>query len=136
MSIPERPVSDSPGPPWAAGTETRTHELFPTLNEAQLNVLRSAGTEQRFSDGEWLWQVGNRGTPLYAVLAGAIDVVRRDVHGDTVVATFLPGQFTGETTTMAGRASLVAGRARGNVRAIAVPQERLHELMAVNPELG
>ncbi|HEV7393988.1 MAG TPA: FAD-dependent oxidoreductase, partial [Burkholderiales bacterium] len=100
------------------------------------NVLRSAGTEQHFSHGEWLWQVGNRGTPLYAVLEGAIDVVRRDVHGDTVVATFLPGQFTGETTTMAGRASLVSGRARGDVRAIAVPQERLHELMAVNPELG
>jgi thioredoxin reductase (NADPH) len=136
MSIPERPPSDSAPPPWAAGTETRTHELFPTLNEAQLNVLRGAGTERRFSHGEWIWQVGNRGTPLYAVLEGAIDAVRRDVHGDTVVATFLPGQFTGETTTMAGRASLVAGRARGNVRAIAVPQERLHELMAVNPELG
>ncbi|MDB5922701.1 MAG: trxB 1 [Betaproteobacteria bacterium] len=136
MSIPERPPYDSAPPPWAAGTETRTHELFPKLNEAQLNVLRSAGTEQRFSHGEWLWQVGNRGTPLYAVLEGAIDAVRRDVHGDTVVATFLPGQFTGETTTMAGRASLVSGRARGDLRAIAVPQERLRELMAVNPELG
>jgi thioredoxin reductase (NADPH) len=37
---------------------------------------------------------------------------------------------------MAHRAALVAGRARGEVRAIAVPQENLREVMAVHPELG
>jgi thioredoxin reductase (NADPH) len=136
VSSSQRPLDDSAPPPWAAGTETRSHELFPTLTATQLDILRRAGTEQRFADGEWLWQVGNRGTPLYAVLDGYIEAVRRDVHGESVIATFHRGQFTGETTTMAGRASLVAGRARGNLRAIAVPQERLHELMAVNPELG
>jgi thioredoxin reductase (NADPH) len=37
---------------------------------------------------------------------------------------------------MAGRAALLAGRARGTVRAIAVAQSRLREIMAINPELG
>jgi thioredoxin reductase (NADPH) len=135
MSTPQRPAEDTP-PPWAAGTDTRLHELFPVLTERHFEILRGAGTEKHFSHGEWLWHVGDRGRPLYAVVEGAIEAVWRGVHGDSVVATFLPGQFTGETTMMAGRAALIAGRARGNVRAIAVAQERLREVMAVNPELG
>ena len=136
MSSSTRLPDDSAPPPWAAGTETRSRELFPTLTESQLHVLQRAGTECRFADDDWVWQVGNRSTPLYAVLDGYIEAVRRDIHGDSVVATFHRAQFTGETTTMAGRASHLAGRARGDVRAIAVPQERLRELMSVNAELG
>ena len=135
MNSPQQPAADVP-PPWAAGTDTRLHELYPTLTEAQLEVLRRAGTEARFSDGGWIWQVGDRDRPLYVVLEGAIDVIRRDMHGESVVATFLPRQFSGETTLMSARAALLAGRARGDVRAIAVPQERLRELIAVNPGLG
>jgi thioredoxin reductase (NADPH) len=135
MSSSERPPDEAP-PPWAAGTDTRLHEMFPKLSEVQMERLRQAGTECRFANGEWLWQIGDRGRPLYAVLEGAIDAVRRDIHGEAVVVTFLPGQFTGETTMMAGRAALVAGRAHGDVRAIAVPQERMRDLMAVNPDLG
>jgi thioredoxin reductase (NADPH) len=135
MSTPEQPEDDAP-PPWAAGTDTRLHELFPTLTERQFEILRRAGTEKHFSHGEWLWHVGDRGRPLYAVIEGAIEGVWRGVRGESVVATFLPGMFTGETTMMAGRAALIAGRARGSVRAIAVAQERLREVMAINPDLG
>jgi thioredoxin reductase (NADPH) len=111
-------------------------EMFPTLTQAQMDLLCRVGTEEYFSHGQWLWHVGDRGRPLYAVLEGAIDLVRRDVHGDVVVQTLGPRQFSGETTMMAGRGALVAGRARGEVRAIAVTQEQLREVLAVNPELG
>jgi len=136
VSSAERPEDHGAPPPWAAGTETRDAELFPTLTDAQLEVLRRAGTEEKFADGTWLWQVGDRGVPVYVVLEGAIDVVRRDVYGEDVVTSFGPRQFSGETHTMSGRAALLAGRARGNLRAILVPQERLRELIAVNATLG
>ena len=123
-------------PPWAAGTDTRLHELYPDLTDAQLEIVRRAGTEVRFADGEWLWEIGDRERPLYAVLEGAIEVIRRDLHGESVVATFVPRQFSGETTMMSSRGALLAGRARGDVHAIAVPQAHLRDLMAVNPELG
>src|SRR4051812_32401032 len=118
MSVPPGSSDEAP-PPWAAGTDTRLHELFPVLSDAQLDVLCNAGVEEHFGHGDWIWDVGDRERPLYAVLEGAIDAVRRDVHGDTVVATFMRGQFSGETTMMAHRAALIAGRARGEVRAIA-----------------
>ena len=130
------PLPPDETPPWAAGTDTRLHELYPALTDAQIAMMCEGGVEEYFGHGDWLWHVGDRDRPLYVVLEGAVDAVRRDVRGDTVVATFGPRQFTGETSMMAGRAALIAGRARGATRAIAVPQARLRELMAVNPELG
>jgi thioredoxin reductase (NADPH) len=135
MSTPQKPPSDVP-PPWAAGTDERLHEMYPELSEAHRALMCRGGVEELFADGEWLWEIGDRDRPLYVAVEGAIDVVRRDVHGETIVATYRAGQFSGETSMLAGRAALLAGRARGQVRAIAVPQERLRELMAINPELG
>ena len=135
MATPERPSEDAT-PPWAAGTETRMHELFPTLGDAHMALMRRAGVERRFARGEWLWQVGDRSRPLYVIEDGTVDFVRRDMHGESVVGTVTARQFSGETTMMAGRAALLAGRAHTDVRAIAVPQARLRELMAVNPDLG
>lgn len=136
MSTTERPEDDIAPPPWAAGTETRDRELFPELTDTQLEVMRRSGPEVSFDNGAWLWQVGERGTPVYVVLEGYIEVVRRDAYGEDVVATFRPRQFSGETHTVSGRAALLSGKARGNLRAIAVPQQRLQELIAVNAELG
>src|SRR3954467_11324982 len=119
MSTPALPADDAP-PPWAAGTDTRLHELYPVLNESQLAILCADGVEEHFGDREWLWEVGDRERPLYAVLDGTIEAVRRDVHGDSIVSTFSRGQFTGDTSMMAQRAALLAGRARGQVRAIVV----------------
>ena len=135
MATSDHPADDAP-PPWAAGTDTRMHEMYPTLSEAHTALMCEGGVEEYFGHGEWLWHVGDRDRPLYVVLEGAVDAVRRDVRGDTVVATFGARQFTGETSMMAGRAALIAGRARGETRAIAVPQARLRELMAITPELG
>ncbi|HEX2827541.1 MAG TPA: FAD-dependent oxidoreductase [Burkholderiales bacterium] len=123
-------------PPWAAGTETRMAELYPTLSQAHVALMCQGGVEEFFADGEWLWRIGDRGRPMYVLLEGAIDVVRQDLHGESVVATYTPGMFTGETSTIAGRAALLAGRARGHVKAIAVAQDRLRDLMAINPALG
>jgi thioredoxin reductase (NADPH) len=135
MSASETSSSDAP-PPWAAGTDTRLHELYPTLTEKQLDILCRAGTEEILGDGECVWRVGDRGTPFYAVLDGELDIVSRDAHGERVITTHRRGQFAGETATMANRASLVAGRARGYVRVIAVPQPALREIIAIQAELG
>jgi thioredoxin reductase (NADPH) len=136
LSTPDRPEDAAAPPPWAAGTETRDRELFPELTDSQMEVVRRAGEEKRFADGTLLWNVGDRGTPLYVVLEGAIDVVRRDVYGEDVVATFHARQFSGETNTMSGRAALLSGKARGELHVIAVPQQRLHDVISVNAELG
>ena len=109
MSAPQRP-DDAP-PPWAAGTDTRLAELFPTLSDAHIDLMCRGGVEEYFGHGEWLWHVGDRGRPLYVVLEGSVDAVQRHPRGDSVVATFTPRQFTGETSMTAGRAALIAGRA-------------------------
>jgi thioredoxin reductase (NADPH) len=135
MSTPQLPPDDVP-PPWAAGTDSRLDEMFPTLSDAHVALMCQGGTEEYFGAGEWLWEVGDRDRALYVLLEGTVDVVRRDVRGESVVWSIGARQFSGETTMMAGRAALLAGRAVGTVRAIAVAQGRLREIMAINPVLG
>ena len=73
MSSSETARSDAPPPPWAAGTDTRLHELYPTLTESQLDILCNSGTEEILADGEWVWRIGDRGTPVRGQGAGALE---------------------------------------------------------------
>ena len=64
--------SHSDTPPWAAGTEARHHELAPKLNEEEIDIVRDYGSERAFADGEFLWNVGDRDTGFFLVLAEQI----------------------------------------------------------------
>src|SRR6185295_275841 len=70
MSESEAAKDDPTTPPWAAGTDTRLHELYPTLTDEQLDLLCHNGTEEFYPDGTWVWQIGDRGVPFSAVLEG------------------------------------------------------------------
>lgn len=123
-------------PPWAAGTDSRLQEVHPTLSDAEIETVSSYGTHRRFEDGERLWEIGQRDAPFYLVLAGEMDVLRRDEKGEHVMATHGRGRYAGEIVTMTGRAPLVAGRAKGTLEAIEVTPQKLRDLLALEAELG
>jgi thioredoxin reductase (NADPH) len=125
-----------PPPPWAAGTESRHHELNPELSEDQIDIVRAYGEEREVKDGTILWDIGDRRRDFFLVLSGAVEVFRRDRHGEHVIITHGRGHYGGETATMSGRGALVGGRAKGDTRVIAVSMEKLRELIAVEASLG
>jgi thioredoxin reductase (NADPH) len=124
-----------PPPPWAAGTESRMHELYPRLTEEQINVVRAYGKEREYADGEFIWNIGDRGG-LFLVLEGALEIVRRTETGEDVIVTHEPGCYGGETTSLSGRGALVAGRAKGDTRVLVVCPDKLRELIAIETSLG
>jgi thioredoxin reductase (NADPH) len=106
----------------------RQHQIFPVLDAAQIAAARSfaSGPERHFAPGAVLFDVGERLAPAWLVLAGGIVVSRRDGLGhEEVVATATPGQFTGEVSQLAGRASLAAGVA-GPEGCTAIPFDAPH----------
>lgn len=136
MNITENPTRPSEAPPWAAGTETRHHELYPELTKGQINTVRRYGEEREVADGTLLWEIGDRNTGLFLVVDGRIEIFRRTDGGEYVVVTHGRGRYAGEIASMSGRGAYVGGRAKGRTRVIAVSTEKLRELIATESELG
>jgi thioredoxin reductase (NADPH) len=123
-------------PPWAAGTETRQHELDPELSEDEIDIVRRYGEEREIADGTLLWNIGDRKRGFFLVLDGELEIFRRTESGEHVIITLGRGHYGGETATLAGNGALVAGRAKGRTRVLAVSTENLRELIAIEAALG
>jgi len=98
----------------------------------------ASGPLRRFEPGEIVFALGEMGSPVWLVLEGAIDVVRRDGLGhEQAIVSHHPGQFSGEVSQLAGRASLAEGRAGvGGCTAAPIDAAHLRALMIGSAEVG
>ena len=105
------------------------------LDAAQLEVLRSHGTEHEVVDGEVLFDAGDETYDLIVVLDGEIQIVGNASRAaDTVIVTYTPGQFLGEIGLLTGQRAFLAAVARTAGRILRVPVAHVREVMA--QELG
>jgi len=120
--------------------DDRRHQMFPVLDAAQIATARrfASGPPRTCAAGEVLFEVGDCDTPVWLVLEGAIDVVRRDGLGhEKPITTQGPGQFTGEVSQLAGRASLAAGQAaEAGCTVVPIDAAHLRALVVGAAELG
>jgi thioredoxin reductase (NADPH) len=120
--------------------ETRSHQMFPVLNTAQIEVASrfSSGPLHRFAPGETVYTIGQRDAPAWLILEGAIHIVRRDgLDHEAPIVTHRAGQFTGEVSQLSGRATLAGGTA-GADGCAALPFDAAHlrALMVGSAEVG
>ncbi len=128
--------STPPTPIWAAGTEQRTHELYPILSVAERETVARYGQRRSFADGDVLWTVGARGVDFHLVVSGELEIYLMEEGEERSLVTHGAGNYGGELVTMAGEGALVSGRAKGRLETIAVSPERTRDLIALEPELG
>jgi thioredoxin reductase (NADPH) len=101
------------------------------LDAAQLDVLRSYGTEQEIAPGDVLFDVGDETYDLIVVLDGEVEIVgNADQAADTAIVTYRPGQFTGEIGLLTGQRAFLAAVAMTQGRILRVPAARVREIMA------
>lgn len=120
--------------------ETRREQLFPVLDAGQIETARrfASGPAQDFAAGETVYHVGDRRAPVWLVLRGAIDILRREgIESQALVTTTGVGQFTGEMSQLSGRSTLATGRA-GPQGCTALPYDAAHirALIIGSAELG
>ena len=92
--------------------EERTAQLFPVLDNAQIEVAArfASGPARRFEAGETLYSIGAAGEPAWLVLEGCIEAIRRDgLSGEALIHRHGPGELSGEEPV--GRLEPVAERA-------------------------
>jgi len=116
--------------------EQRRGQMFPTLTERQIERIAGHGARRRVRRGEILIEQGTHGMPFHVVLAGTVEIVRPYAGHEDRVTVHHPGEFTGETSLLAGRRSLVRARAGEDGEVLEVPHETLRTLLQTDAELG
>jgi thioredoxin reductase (NADPH) len=120
--------------------DTRRPQIFPTLTAAQREAaLRFAsGPTARYAPGAIVYAIGATSAPAFLILSGQLEVVRRDGMGrEMLITTHDAGQISGEVAQLAGRPTLVEGRA-GEAGCEAAPFDAAHlrALVVGSAEIG
>src|SRR6202163_2640020 len=117
--------------------ETRRHQMFPTLERAEIERVRRFGEIRHYGAGEALAKVGQVGDGLTIILAGKIDITQHDESGlRRIIVTHGAGEFMGELAQLAGRPVLVDAYALEPVEALVIRPDRLRALLVAEAELG
>ena len=124
-----------PAAPAELAVERRA-QMFPALSAAQLARLTPCGELRDVAAGELLFDQGQRDTPMLVILEGELEVVHPALGGERPITIQGPGEFTGEIHMIAGRRSLVRGRARTRMRVVQIARARLRTLVQIDAELG
>ena len=107
----------------------------PVLDAAQLEVLRSYGSEHDMAAGEVLFADGDLTYDLIVVVSGEARIIERSGQaGETVIATYGHGQFLGEIGLLTGQRAYLSAVASTAGRVLRVPVEQVRVVMA--QELG
>ncbi|MEI5667883.1 FAD-dependent oxidoreductase [Bosea sp. CCNWLW174] len=108
--------------------DARREQVFPILSGLQIATARrfASGAPHGFGPGDVVYEIGDRNAPSWLILDGSADAIRRSAAGQSsLVTTYGPGQFTGETNQLTGRPALMSVVA-GNAGAIAIPFDAPH----------
>jgi thioredoxin reductase (NADPH) len=116
--------------------DSRREQMFPVLNELEIQRLRRFGQLRSYEPGEALIKVGDAGHGLAVVLAGTVQITQHDSGRRTPIATHEAGAFMGEIAQLSGRPSLVDAYADGSVEVLIIPPERLRAVLVAEAELG
>src|SRR5262249_48620327 len=116
---------------------TRRDQMFPVLEPFEIERARRFGKVRCYDAGATLAKVGEVGPGLSIILAGQVEVARRDGLGHSVpFVTYGPGSFLGELAHLSGLPTLIDAHARGSVEALIIAPDQLRALLIAEAELG
>ena len=117
--------------------ETRSAQMFFTLEPGEIERVRRFGTCRAYGAGEALANVGEVAQGLTIIISGSVDIMQRmQSGGHRLIVTHGPGSFMGELAQLSGRPALIDAFAKEPVEALVVPTDRLRTLLIAEAELG
>lgn len=115
---------------------SRSEQIFPTLNSAQIARVATHGRTRAVRRGEILVEQGDRAIPFFVVISGELEAVRPTGATETLITIVRAGQFTGEISTLSGRRAMARIRARQDGEIIQIARESLLSLVQTDAELS
>ena len=110
-------------------------QAFPTLDDADLAVIRALAIPCSFDDGQAIFRAGDADLDLFVVESGGIEILNA-ADGDRHIVTHGPGQFAGDIDLLTRRPVIVNAVARGRTKLLRVPGPRLREMLNKAPHVS
>ena len=116
--------------------EKRREQVFPKLTSLQIARLEAHGRRVEMRAGEVLVEPGERHRDLLVVLSGSLEIALPGVLGEELITVLLPGDFTGEMSTLRGVAGFVRVRVREGGAVLAIDDDNLRDVVQTDAELS
>src|SRR5215210_1087738 len=107
----------------------------PTLREDQIEVLMRYGERRKTEAGQVLFRAGDVSYDFIVVLKGALEVVDDFAGEARIIVIQRAGGFVGELNMLTGQAIYVSAVVREGGEVLAIPPERLKEVVTEEPAL-
>ncbi len=108
----------------------------PTLDAGALAELAPFGAERVVAVGDILYRAGDGAYDFFVVLEGAVEIIRPDLEGDTLLTTHVAGRFLGELNMLTGQRAYVMARVSQPGRVLAIPVDQFRRVMSTKPDLA
>jgi thioredoxin reductase (NADPH) len=114
----------------------RRQQVFPKLNDAQLQRIGRYGERRHALAGEILYDQGTSALGIHVVLSGAVEIVRPGILGQELITIQRAGEFTGEVNVLAGRRALVRARMVEDGDVVVIGPQGLRRLIQEDSEIS
>jgi thioredoxin reductase (NADPH) len=108
----------------------------PTLREDQIEILRRYGQKRKTEVGDVLFRAGDTQNDFIVILEGQVEVVDDFAGEARTIGTFLASRFLGELNMLTGQAMYLTAVVSEAGEVLAVPRERLKEVVTEEPNLS
>jgi thioredoxin reductase (NADPH) len=117
--------------------QSRMHQMFPQLSEAEIARMRPFGEPRHVEAGETLIRMGQPSAGMWVILSGVMQILRRDGMGHRQMFTEAhPRYFVAEVSSISGGPTLVDGVAVTPMDLLLISCERLRALLVADAELS
>jgi thioredoxin reductase (NADPH) len=116
--------------------DDRRAQMFPKLEAAQIARIASHAERRPMHAGDVLFEQGAPNPGVFVVLSGALEIVRPGLTGEDRITLHTAGEFTGETSVLTGRRSLVRGLVREPGEVLYLDPAALRRLVQGDGELS
>jgi thioredoxin reductase (NADPH) len=108
----------------------------PKLRDDQIEVLSRYGKTRKTEVGEVLFRAGDTSNDFIVVLEGEVGVVDDFAGEARTIGVFPAGRFPGELNMLTGQAMYLTGVVREGGEVLAIPRERLKEVVTEEQNLS
>src|SRR5215216_3254130 len=113
--------------------ELRQIPLFADLSEEDLEQLHKMAETVSIPAGQLVLREGDPGDSLYVVLAGELEVTKRQGSQDVLLALYKPGQFFGEMALLEQVPRSASVRTLRESRLLVISQVAFQTLLSCSP---
>jgi thioredoxin reductase (NADPH) len=116
--------------------EKRREQMFPKLSAQQIARIEPHGRRLPTHAGDVLVEAGQRHHELIVVLTGSVEIGLPGMHGEDLLTILLPGDFTGEMSTLRGVPGFSRIRAREAGEVLAISEDHLRIVVQTDAEIS